>query len=422
VASSVDEHSDPRFRAYLFDLLNPLQAGGFSAPKAPQTSPNERSVSTASPFEALEVQKQSGTLTQGSGIPAPLAPEVSLSVTNETFAILERLHKAGIIDLGQTLVQTNEKLIAWTYEDLQRDMIAVQKLRPTKIDGRESTVGCRLRYLRYLEQHPAAPVQLRPPNERSWLDHVAYRLQDEGASGSALNHYRKALKSLNAYLGLHWPSLNKRFEEVGAHWSLPPDDLVPRFWGEAVHPDKPNNRYLNETLRHVFHWGFWGGTRPPSELSALNLSDVNFRERTVTVTEPKKGGRKRDLVDVEPFVVTASNGKSLWHYATYVRPNVARPDSVALFLDENGDRWHPNKLGNALSEAGKAIWPDFIPYTMRRWCATKRLIDSGFNVYHVADWLGDTVATVEKHYLAKAEAKAGMKGQFHARRRRLAHG
>lgn len=59
---------------------------------------------------------------------------------------------------------------------------------------------------------------------------------------------------------------------------------------------------------------------------------------------------------------------------------------------------------------------------MRRWCATTRLIDSGFNVHDAADWLGDTVSTVEKHYVAKAEAKAGMRGQFHAKRRRPNHG
>lgn len=42
-------------------------------------------------------------------------------------------------------------------------------------------------------------------------------------------------------------------------------------------------------------------------------------------------------------------------------------------------------------------------------------------MYYAADWLGDTVATVERHYVAKAEAKAGMKGQFHAKHRRLQH-
>jgi hypothetical protein len=94
-------------------------------------------------------------------------------------------------------------------------------------------------------------------------------------------------------------------------------------------------------------------------------------------------------------------------------------ETNAFFLHPKGKRWHPNELGWALSKAGKQIWPEFIPYTMRRWCATTRLIDSGFNMYYVADWLGDLVSTIEKHYVAKAEAKAGMKGYFHAKRRRL---
>ena len=40
-------------------------------------------------------------------------------------------------------------------------------------------------------------------------------------------------------------------------------------------------------------------------------------------------------------------------------------------------------------------------------------------MYYAADWLGDTVATVEKHYVAKAEARAGMRNQFRMHRMRL---
>lgn len=361
-------------------------------------------------------------LTSGNRATAPTTgPLVNLSVTPEVLETLQKLHSAGLINLGSTIVNTDPKLTTWEYDEFKRHMIAVQALRPTKIDGRDSTVNCRLRYLRFLENHPVAPVQLRPPNEQSWLDHVAYRIEEEGASGAALNAYRKALKSLTRFLGLRWDTLETPYEQLEGHWKLPPDDLIPHFWESTVHPWEPTNAALTATVQHIFHADFHLGVRPPSELAALNLSDVDFRERSIVVTEVKKGGKKRDLTDIEPFVITAQNGKSLLHYVEHVRPLLAKPGETAFFVNQNGERWHPNELGWVLSQAGKAIWPDFTPYTMRRWCATTRLIDSGFNVYYVAEWLGDRVATIERHYLAKAKAKAALAGKFHVKRRRLDH-
>lgn len=118
-------------------------------------------------------------------------------------------------------------------------------------------------------------------------------------------------KSLLDFLGPSWLSLQEKYDEVPTHWTLPPDEWIAKFWNEAVCVDDPRNSYLNDTIRHLVHSGSWGGNRPPSELAALNLSDVNFKERSVIVTEIKKVCRKRVLNDVEPFVVSVPNGKGL---------------------------------------------------------------------------------------------------------------
>lgn len=418
VESSAEGPETPGLWEHLFALGRPLSLG--KTPQEGGLSENEQEPTTAKPFEALEVPKNKSRLTQGNGIQAPVAraPEVNLSVTPETYAMLERLHKAGVLNLGQTVLQIDEKLTSWDYDDVLKHMIAVQGLRRKKLNGRDSTALCRLRYLRFMEQHPVAPVQLRPPSEESWREHVAYRMQEEENPFAALNQERKALKSFLAALDLNWPSLDTSFEEIPPHWTLPPDELIPRFWETTYYPDDP---YMNATIQHVFHFGFWAGIRPPSELCALNLADLELAQRNVWVTEIKKNGKRRELGPLEPFVATASNGKSLKHYVEYVRPKVARPDSEALFLNAKGNRFHPNDLGPRLSECGKRVWPAFTPYTMRRWCATTRLIDTGFNVYHAAEWLGDTVATVERHYIEKARARSAMRERFQARRRRLKH-
>lgn len=122
--------------------------------------------------------------------------------------------------------------------------------------------------------------------------------------------------------------------------------------------------------------------------------------------------------DVEPFVIHTRNCKSLWNYATHVRPQVDRGDDPAFFLNSEGRRFNPTKLGIDLGRLGRQVWPQFVPYTMRRLFTTRFLIQNGFNVYVTAQRLGDTVATVEKHYLEKARARAAMRGLFRIRRYR----
>lgn len=387
----------------------------------PHASRPEHEQNPESPQGEVEVQRSRENLTSRDLASATRAePKVHVELTTKDVETLLKLRDAGLIALDGVPVQaTSKRLTDWTYEDFERYMVSVQKLRPTKIDGRDSTARCRVRYVRFLETHPAAPVQLRPPDEESWREHVFHRVQEEAATGTTLNQYRKALKSFLKFLGAEpWPSLNDRFEEVPPHWTLPSDEVVPRLWIEPLHPDP----YLAATYAHVFHFGVHTGVRPPSEICALNVGDVDFGARRITVTEVKKGGKRRDIDDVEPFILTSPSSKSLWNYATNWRPKVARGDADAFFLDEKGRRFHPNALAAELGRLGRTVWPAFRPYTMRRLFATRFLLDNGFNVYVTAQRLGDTVATVERHYLDKARARSAMRGRFRVRQHRARSG
>ncbi|PSG98335.1 hypothetical protein BRD56_00890 [Thermoplasmatales archaeon SW_10_69_26] len=114
----------------------------------------------------------------------------------EEIKTLLKLRDAGLIELAGLgeLHNENPELTEGTYEEFRRHMVASQGLAP-------GTADCRVRYIRFLEHHEDAPVSLRPPSEDSWQDHVLLRMEN-GATGSALNHYRKALKSLLKFLGL----------------------------------------------------------------------------------------------------------------------------------------------------------------------------------------------------------------------------
>lgn len=355
----------------------------------------------------------------GGGLPRPQRLDPSgpahanrlhqVEISAEDLDILLRLRAAGLLNLdGLDYLTHNPRLQDWTYEAFHRHMRADQDLRP-------KTARCRVRYVSALEEgRVGLPVELRPPSEQSWLEHV-YDRREDGATGSALNHYRKALRSLFRFLGTpEWPCLLRSYDEPEPQWTLPADDLVRQFWTKRLsrHP------YTAATYAHIFHFGFHVGVRPPSEICALDVDDVDFDAGRIVITEVKKGDQRRAIEDLEPFVLTAHNSKSLWNYYTHHRPKVDRGRSRAFWLNHDGRRYNPDHLRTRLAKAGRKIWPEFCPYTMRRWFATQLLVASGLNVYVVADRLGDTVATVERHYLDRARARTAMRGQYHLPRLR----
>jgi len=239
-------------------------------------------------------------------------------------------------------------------------------------DLAESTTKERVKYIRYLESHEAAPVQLRPPVKDSWIEHVTYRRTHEDVTGAALNHYRLALKSLLKSLGIQpWECLNSEYKETTSEWTLPPDDLVARFWTDVDHlREHTRSRYLAQTYAYIFHFGFNTGVRPPSEIVNLDIGDVDLDNRRIVVTEDKKRGDRRLLEDLPEFVMTANNAKSLRLYLEHWRPKVDDGSSDALFLNSQSQWFNKVTLRNQLSKIGKTLWPDFKSYTMR-WFATQ---------------------------------------------------
>lgn len=336
--------------------------------------------------------------------------DLSLQVSPEELETLLSLDEAGVIDLdGIDLAETDPRRVEWTYEELKIHLVAEQGLR-TSPDESASTVEQTLNQIRYLENpDDGPPVDLRPPDEESYRRHV-YERKTQGATGTALNHYRLAMKRLLKFLNIPiWDCLEDPFEETSPDWTLPPEETVPRFWKEPLHDDP----YLAATFAHIFHFGFNVGVRPPSEIVALDLEDVDFEARRIRVTEVKKGGDTRSIEGVSPYIITASNSRSLRNYVENWRPKVD-PDEEkdAFFLNSEGERFGRDYLRIELSKRGKEVWPQFSPYTMRRFFATHFLMANDYNIYATAERLGDDVSTVKERYLEKARVRGGMQEQF----------
>jgi hypothetical protein len=106
------------------------------------------------------------------------------------------------------------------------------------------------------------------------------------------------------------------------------------------------------------------------------------------------------MLDPE-WLCCAHNVLSVGNYLRRWRPKVANEVSGdALFLKPDG-RPFPSKfaLAKFVKDRVRKVAPWFSFRMARRWCATARIIDSGFSYYEVSRWLGhESVEMLRNHY------------------------
>src|SRR5438093_13607567 len=92
--------------------LVPREIGGQADPTPCPTNDHR-----TTPCEAVEVSRKQNKPTQDWIAAAPqAAPQVTLSISPETMEVLQKLHTAGVINLGETVVNTDAKLTTWEHE------------------------------------------------------------------------------------------------------------------------------------------------------------------------------------------------------------------------------------------------------------------------------------------------------------------
>lgn len=284
-----------------------------------------------------------------------------------------------------------------------------------------STVAYYRGRVRIMEEHDHAPVDLHPPEEETWLEHIRWRKR-QGQAGSTLNGYQIALKKLLRFLSdrtdqtFNWSSLDSCYKVQPSSWRLPPDDLVPEFWHHEYFPgDELKTRQLQYMMRYLF----LVGPRAPSEIAEIRLEHVDrIDEGYLEFPQRKKAGKLNERPDEPAHVLTSRTEKSLKNWLDVWRPKLDA-DTDQVFPRWDGDPWelkevddpYPN-LRKWLSRNGSEVWSDFSPRTGRRWYATHLLVQTGMNIYAVADRIDDEVKTVEDHYVDKAKARTGHKADW----------
>ncbi len=127
-----------------------------------------------------------------------------------------------------------------------------------------------------------------------------------------------------------------------------------------------------------------------SELSGLDLSDVNFERNTVKVMG--KGSRER----IAPFGIPARRALEAW---IRNRDGFAVEDESALFLGKRGKRIDPRTVRDVVYRATESIDPTLRlgPHALRHSAAT-HLIEGGADIRTVQEILGHASLSTTQIY------------------------
>lgn len=144
------------------------------------------------------------------------------------------------------------------------------------------------------------------------------------------------------------------------------------------------------------------GWRVPSEPAIMKLSNIDFENDTIIITEPKKHHRTRIIIP-EEFILTSKRYKSFKNWVDYWRPKVVNQYSGEyLYLRPDGKPFTDYCLRMRLSRAVKPVWDGYYPYISRHWCAVARLLEWNLQVIRVRDFLGHVKIQTTMDYLKTA--------------------
>jgi integrase/recombinase XerD len=180
---------------------------------------------------------------------------------------------------------------------------------------------------------------------------------------------------------------------------LRPPRIPPRLPGQVLTPremqllleaaDESQTPLLDRAALEVL---YSTGVRR-AELLALDLFDVDHRERTLVVRAGK--GEKPRLLPIPPTCYEA-----LSRYLEYGRPELERRPTPALFLGPRGSRLGRSSLSRLLSELQQraGIQKQVTPHVFRRSCATG-LLKNGTSLSVIQAVLGHASLETTSVYL-----------------------
>lgn len=178
-----------------------------------------------------------------------------------------------------------------------------------------------------------------------------------------------------------------------------------------VHHDYglPRKSYELALIQHLLFYDFGFGVRFPSEAWMLQVDAFDPDNHILTVTEPKKGGKVRQLL-VDPHMCCAPNRMTLLNYVANWRSKVdPNWEQKAFFLRPDGQPFASKQMmSDFLRKHVVPVYPWFHGYLGRTWHINARLIETGveresgrweYDWVNVANWVGhENLNTLRQYY------------------------
>ena len=227
-----------------------------------------------------------------------------------------------------------------------------------------------------------------------------YREHIEKVSPHSIKNNLKAIKRYFNICGLNPTSI--RYKPPIIPESIDVKVPKPELVHKLIYHKYSKDKYQNALIQYLLCHSFIIGWRVPSEPCILKVSDVDFENGVITITEPKKRYRQRIIIP-ENFILNGKRYKSFKNWIDCWRSKVENQYSKDfLYLQPNGKPFTKDTLRMRLSRYVKPVWNGYNPYISRHWCAIARLLDWDLKTIRVRDWLGHTEIQTTMTYLRTA--------------------
>ncbi|MGA1706715.1 MAG: tyrosine recombinase XerC [Candidatus Nanopelagicaceae bacterium] len=237
------------------------------------------------------------------------------------------------------------------------------------------------------------------------MDHLRSWLANQQSKGAARSTIIRRVASIKAFT--YWAADNGWLDsDIGLQLRAPkPQRSLPKTIKakeievalsslESIFADTGDDLRLRDLA--MVELLYSSGIRV-SELTGLDLGDVDFERNTIRVTG--KGNRER----VAPFGIPAQRALETW---IEKRKEFAPPTEKALFLGRRGKRIDPRAVREVVYKATEAIDPSrrLGPHALRHSAAT-HLIEGGADLRTVQELLGHASLATTQIYTHVSEER-----------------
>jgi len=163
------------------------------------------------------------------------------------------------------------------------------------------------------------------------------------------------------------------------------------------------NVQLAQTVLAV---GIWAGLRP-SEIAALQWQSVDLTQATVTIRKAYVYGKEKPTTKTGKDRIVPFRDKLTAVLKAWWETN-QKPESGWVFPNRDGNPVNMNILSDRIirpnCEKHEMNWDGYAFYALRRGCGTL-LVHDGWSCEEVAQFLGNSVDVVYKHYFVDKTSK-----------------